>query len=1386
MATWRRHHNVRFGRQRTSRRTELPQDITDILNGDANEGFKIVLYKIYENNITEDVLLNYLNALVKLTLREDFVFGQVGYSVGEVLSCLRILLTHESTRIRSGGMRCIRHVLKSEEDVITMNKLLIPFLITRCLDLLLKYEAERIEAMKLVRKTLILAPNHFDMSMARNLVSLANEGSEGKDRMLRICLGTLSEMGVLNAKLFIQSGGVAAITRNLLECQTPKIAESLCGVLLLLLDRPETRDYARIDLHSVAAPFCDFHYKHVWKENRRDERELRLNCSRLALLTILRSWPGILCFCSPEDNIGFKAIVDVLRLNQLEVRKSVLDLLYELLGLPQPEWTDELAVALSAVDPCEPQASWRLNEGFVAAEGRAVLPHLAKTSPSTTDIHLSLLLYCFLENGLLGALTEVIATSDTFISVRATVLLGELLRLIQLLLPPGCCNISPSLPALIEYATKSRPQAIGAITALQQFHKLMKRRPASYSLHLDYILRSSSIRAASIKNESRPKHRHNLPWKTKFYQFFKNVEDTVKQTGVLSSNDASTWNWNLISILLKNESKDNIDIGESTHRSFIKRLIEFFMPSKKKYSHMDLGTSKSCWDCTNTGIELVDYLANFKDEEYNLMVLELFKDILENVLMITTAKNVHDCLFSPQHMLNTQCQSYFLFIGRFAATAVGIRMLDSINMFEKLEALATTTNHDHYVKLIISSMDYSSPGPGRRILAAVLTCPIENSRLYATQFLLVLLRANLTDFPKWGIPLLVKQLNDEARAVYLSALNSLHEACEMHDCLDTLIQLNPTLDHLGERGMYLQIRFLSSDAGLTKLNVGDFVVTLIRKWVDYFNYRYVKLVETDLSDALTLHQRNEMGKYDKRSSSTRMMNKKEAFLPPHLYGQLCQHPEGFKMLLDHGGIDEMMKLIKSNNVSTDDEIMHLKSAIWSIGHLGASHQGLDLLKAHEMLDLFVFLCENSAIYSIRATAFYALSLSATTRPGADELFRLGWVCTRHNRHEYWPVLTDDLTNEIPNDNQTLLSDDASLWNSQIYDFDNFEVDDELSCLKSPSTVRVRQSTLPMRRPPLIIHKRSMSESKTFDIDGFDEWGNRTNRRLRNSSFTESTTSGVSSCESHGGATASKPKVGDPLSPIQSSSSFCTLLMENMPMSNTSQRISTNSTSSDVSLSSSSGRKLSYLRSFRNFIKSENSSAEDFKRDSNFLTSPRSNCHDPSTSIRSFNSGMFTVQKFPISKSIDKDDEKCYMGICLPQKLVQLFPTPPTKLSYDNESDFQLTDLSIHNAENCINCIPVRVTDTFTDTRLEVIKNLESLSNPVSSKHVRYLLLLIKQKEPEIFKDLCIYSQASTMIRDSSYRLSSRRFIQELFLDVSFKKLREEPKRIVDEVKRRQS
>lgn len=162
----------------------------------------------------------------------------------------------------------------------------ISYIIFRSLDLALKNDVERIEAMKLIRKALMLSPTNFSAAISRSLVSLANGGIEEKDRMLRVCLAVLSELGrflnfyitvpskclftgTVNPSVFVATGGVTALTRNLMECQTPKIAEALCGVLLLLLDKPAIRNQASVDLHCVAAPYCDFHYRHGWMDKNR-------------------------------------------------------------------------------------------------------------------------------------------------------------------------------------------------------------------------------------------------------------------------------------------------------------------------------------------------------------------------------------------------------------------------------------------------------------------------------------------------------------------------------------------------------------------------------------------------------------------------------------------------------------------------------------------------------------------------------------------------------------------------------------------------------------------------------------------------------------------------------------------------------------------------------------------------------------------------------------------------------------------------------------------------------------------------------------------------------------------------------------------------------------
>jgi hypothetical protein len=124
--------------------------------------------------------------------------------------------------------------------------------------------------------------------------------------------------------------------------------------------------------------------------------------------------------------------------------------------------------------------------------------------------------------------------------------------------------------------------------------------------------------------------------------------------------------------------------------------------------------------------------------------------------------------------------------------------------------LSTKTHHSCYVKLVISSLDYTLDSYPRDILAKTLTCNIQASRMYTTQFLNVLLRASCksrelvrrktklkmnfiqehlksvhredtesndeVDMDTWILQMLVGQVKDESKQVVKCALAILEEA----------------------------------------------------------------------------------------------------------------------------------------------------------------------------------------------------------------------------------------------------------------------------------------------------------------------------------------------------------------------------------------------------------------------------------------------------------------------------------------------------------------------------------------------------------------------------------------------------------------------------------
>lgn len=221
-------------------------------------------------------------------------------------------------QIRAGTLRTLQYLIDTEQDVLTMNKLQYGYFIARSLDLLTRNDVERVHALRLARKMLVTSRKYFSPAIARSIVSNINAGLEEKDNLLRAFLATLCELSVLNENLFINCGGATTVARVAATNQPPHIAEATVGVLIRLLSFPETRSH--VSLLCIAAPYCELENIGLIDKNEDEKREAYAS-SKWAVLSVLRSFAGVMHFSHPNENSGIKAIVDILYIEQLQVSR---------------------------------------------------------------------------------------------------------------------------------------------------------------------------------------------------------------------------------------------------------------------------------------------------------------------------------------------------------------------------------------------------------------------------------------------------------------------------------------------------------------------------------------------------------------------------------------------------------------------------------------------------------------------------------------------------------------------------------------------------------------------------------------------------------------------------------------------------------------------------------------------------------------------------------------------------------------------------------------------------------------------------------------------------------------------------------------------------------
>lgn len=1027
------------------------------LSKDTVENMRELLSEITrKEHISTSKRMGYLNNFSKF-VQSVPPTANFGLTSNEVAACLRVSLINPAKEVRAASFRAFRYLLNDEDSLSVFLNQRIDIFIIRSLDLPPAAEVERVQALRLVRKMVYLCPHLFPMSLAMVLSSISCNASQEKDCMSRACLATLCELAVQNIEIGSYSGVIGAIISTTLDCSIPRMNEALISTILYLFNHPKHRCFVRrmVGLEAILAPFTDLYYMYTsdLPDNLIEEDRLnRMESTKLALVAILKSWPGLINFCDPDSN-SLKSLLGVFRLPNSEIRKTIIDTLYDVFCLRRPKDTDDFMLALQSVDPSSMQDNWKLTESFLLAEANAVLPHRAKsTRVNLIESYVSLILYAFFEAGILEHLVQVITTSDDIICIQGSILLGELLHMANLLLPPSFSSHTHCLPTLMSLATNldktpmERGKASAAAGYLDQLHQMKKRGAVPSSLFMEQLISQGSSDQGKGKSKGRQDKVD--------VQFTLRDSDellaAIRETQLMSTTEKEyiVWNWDLISTILESQKMSIRRPDEPNSCRFIKKLVSFYKPSSKLYCSIKQ-SDPLARKYSEVALQLTDFLLQKEEQpEGEQLLIEILQEISVRLGEASQSGVLSSGIFSTHSLSDTLSRDYFLIIGRLSSSQVGLRILDKTpGIFQYLMEICSMSSRDSLIKVIISCFDYGKDGIARILLSKALTSAPLSARLYATKFMRVLLRIKSPYFSNWGIEFLTNQLYDCENDVVETTIKILEEACEDEANLQRLIEVKPSLLHLGEKGIRLLSRYVSVTHGFSYLEDLDYLFPLLEAWKTSYNREYVNWIELEIMESFTSYDRScSDGAYINRSSSV-IYEAKYVYVLPHLYGELARHRFGIQLIQEQCLLSDAIQIVLQESIDSLFEIFQLKAALWTIGHIASTVLGINLiLSSHRKSQLsqttdpfqdeasdgsadcngtksndeeyedeepdiiarIVDMAYNCEVLTIRGTCFFILGLMACTSTGADRLEELGWECVRHKGSDIWPVIEHDI------------------------------------------------------------------------------------------------------------------------------------------------------------------------------------------------------------------------------------------------------------------------------------------------------------------------------------------------------------------------------------------
>ncbi|EMD39883.1 hypothetical protein CERSUDRAFT_112137 [Gelatoporia subvermispora B] len=901
----------------------------------------------------------------------------------EVVHAVLPCLSDKSTKhCRATAYRLIRHSLVDTHTVSRLLEQDLDWYIVKSLARDNKHAVEKEQVIKLIRTIVEIGSERHDPDegAASGTVPLSEAVMRAfiavaeypEDPFRPICVQTLAEILLIDIDLVARTGGIRILLHALAE-GPPEMAPILASAFLYIIDSPRTRAYLKpgVDLEIALTGITDAYGKgteHVDKMRA---------CTRV-IVTMLRTWSGLMYLCL-RDKLAVRAIVDGLRIPSLQTREVIIDMFFDLFNIKPPEWHQAFIDGRRLT-------MYRRSKPSIEPG-----PILESPPPSDslklTDQYIALLILIFTKAGLLDALTEMFeeTTTGSNLSRKATLLMAELLQKANRVLPFSIAAKIQALPRVFSLAAdyelgEHRIIGTSALTAIDSYNRHRSRlQPAS-------VRGDSRPRANSIEDAVRRGQKQVEQAKIKLAMQMddKTFQTCLLDTQVMLTKDSTKWNFDALQELVEGPLQNSKRMEEAIKVSrYMRKLMSFFHPFNHRFSDLQRTTHNVRW--IRLGCMLLNVLMSSSDGLRLLSEDEFLGQIVKCFAQLDPFNGTptSDPIFSKKRMQETLTYGYFEMLGTLSRRKEGLELLEKARLFTAFYHVSELRSREDLIKAIIENLDYSIDGHSRIVLSKALTSSYKHIRLFATNHLGDLIRA-ATVANAWTLRLLLTQLYDPAPEVRADAVRFLEEACEAVDVLQTVVEMQPTLDHLGEIGHPLLLKFMSTPTGFRFLYAAGYIDREMDIWFHERNLSYVVHIEVFLSKAFnaSADEEDELMNFD-------------GIVPPHFYGVMAKTDLGCQVLQEKGHFSEFSLFIRMHGLENEDQdlIMKLKSVLWAVGNIGASEGGLPFLEEEEIVPTILEIAEKSLVLSVRGTCFFVLGLISSTPQGAEILDDYHWEAT---------------------------------------------------------------------------------------------------------------------------------------------------------------------------------------------------------------------------------------------------------------------------------------------------------------------------------------------------------------------------------------------------------